>query len=326
MNKKAWEVISNYESYDLLQKLYKVKHGIEPNKANAREMAACFIQGRRYYEAASSSDRAIKPLLLYYGIVSLCRGLVLFLSKGLRECSLGKSHGLSIQDWQTVLSKTPVNVADLKISVNSSGTFIELAKVTENKNLLRVNSSGVNRKNKLDPIIPNSIVTFGDILSRLPEIVGHLSLWMKPCWISVDINGKNAKVFRSQHVTEQLVIDIVGSTYCSLVPQDDTRYIVVNSPSGETSAIITDVVHDTYHGIGGLVFAQPYDSNIQISKICQYFCTSYILSMLVRYHPSFWMDFMHQRVNDVALPTIFSAMEKLENLFPQLIIDFLEEK
>ena len=94
-DRTAWEIIANYESHDVVRSLYQAKHGWKPNAAHCREIAAAFIQGRNYYAAATIADRSVKPLLLYYGIVALSRGLTLFLTRKRREAALAQSHGLS---------------------------------------------------------------------------------------------------------------------------------------------------------------------------------------------------------------------------------------
>jgi hypothetical protein len=100
---KPWEIIANYESHELMRVRYHAKHGRDANAAHAREIASPFIQARHYYDAAAAADRTVKPLLLYYGVVSLSRALVLFLLRGLREAALAPGHGLSVRErcWLT---------------------------------------------------------------------------------------------------------------------------------------------------------------------------------------------------------------------------------
>ena len=74
MNNKEWHEISQFESYDLARSWYQQTHQREMNAAKTRQINAFFIQGREYFKSASSADMSVKPLLLYYGVLSLSRG------------------------------------------------------------------------------------------------------------------------------------------------------------------------------------------------------------------------------------------------------------
>lgn len=84
MDQGPWHALSHFESRDLVLRAYDVRHGTAPAAEHAAEIAACFIQGRAYYESAQAADEAVRPLLLHYGVLALSRGTVLFLGK-LRE-------------------------------------------------------------------------------------------------------------------------------------------------------------------------------------------------------------------------------------------------
>src|SRR4051794_5975820 len=122
---KYWAELLNYQSHELVKRDYFHKHGREPNAAHIKEICSPFIQAQQYFYSANSSDRAVYPLLLYYGVISLARGLTLFLSRSLREAALSPSHGLSIHDWQKEFSNDIPDIANLKIRINGNGTFNE---------------------------------------------------------------------------------------------------------------------------------------------------------------------------------------------------------
>lgn len=329
---KPWEMISNYESHELVIQRYVAKHGRTPNTAHAREIASSFIQARRYYEAAATADRAVKPLLLYYGILSLSRGLVLFLSRGLRAAALAQGHGLSVDDWQTVLSAQNPDITALKIVVNGSGSFPELLTATQNRGLLRAGSSAVNHTVTLDPVTAGAIFTLGELLERLPDVIDQLSRWRTPrClrFASKPIAGTNEATVTVQrnkpYIDEHLVLDVIGATHCKVVTVDAKQVIVETTQAGKVPSIVTDHVPSNFLGIGDLLLAKPYTGGAKLSKAGQLFALSYIFSMLVRYHSAFWMDLVQQRSGDAALPTIYRVIDCLEDLFPQIVVDFLEE-
>ncbi len=328
----AWNIISNYEAADLVKARYKAKHNWEPNAALCREITAPFIQARHYYQSASVADKTVKPLLLYYGVVSLSRGLVLFLTKKLREASLAQSHGLSIRDWSTVLAADRPEIGNLQLVVNANGSFVELLKATGNRNLLRGNSSAVNKPWAFDPVPPNTELILGELLDRLPELANQLKRWRTPqCmqFSTKEITGSQESqitVRRSEkYIDGNFVMNVFGPSYCNLVSVTDTEVVIATTNNGKAHCIVTDRIAENFLGIGDLLFAANYQSGARLNKISQLFAISYTLSMLVRYHPAFWMDFIHQRIGDAGLPSILRVIDCLETQFPQIVVDFLEE-
>ncbi|MEE9589542.1 MAG: YaaC family protein [Hyphomicrobiaceae bacterium] len=330
---KPWDVIANYESHELVRARYHGKHGREPNARHAREIASSFIQGRQYYAAASESDRAVKPLLLYYGVVSLSRGLVLFLKRSLREAALAQAHGLATRDWQSVLAEPNPDIGALRVEVTRAGSFPELLDATQNRNLIRGGSSAVNRKIELGVVPAGTAFSLDDLLARLPDVIDQYKLWKIPHCVRVGIQAipgtKDAiiTVHRAAgaYVTGELVVGIVGRDYCELVSQDAEKVQVRTTRAGDYAALVTDHVKDNFLGIGDIFLAEQLAPGLQLGKAGQLFAISYILGMLVRYNPVSWMDFIHQRVGDAGLPTVLRVIDRLEYLYPQIIVDFLDE-
>ena len=281
--KRAWDIIANYESSDLVRARYFAKHGRRPNAAHAREITEPFIQGRQYYSSAASADKTVKPLLLYYGVVSLSRGLVLFLTRGFREAALAQSHGLSIRDWQTVLSAAPPDIGELQISVNGSGSFVELLRATGNRSLVRADSNAVNKKFEEGPVALNTAFTLGELLARLPDVLDQFKRWKSPRCVRFKVEqiaGSNESKFTvsrtDSYVDQELILDIVGRGHCYLVSVDAQNVVVQTKLGGTVSSIVTDFTGGNPFGIGDLFLAQSYAANAKLGKIGQLFAISYI--------------------------------------------------
>jgi len=71
----TWHFLREFESKDLIKRYIKKKYDFEINTAKAHEIASAFKQGRSYFDSVKLADNSVQPLLLYYGIVSLSRGL-----------------------------------------------------------------------------------------------------------------------------------------------------------------------------------------------------------------------------------------------------------
>lgn len=329
-----WDVLANYEAQDIVRKLYKEKHGWQLNAELAREIAAPFIQARHYFNSAGRADRSVKPLLLYYGVFSLSRGLILFLQEKNKDAVLPKVHGLSTTPvWHSLLDLGIGDLADLKVKVQSSGWFVELLRSTGNRNLLRNNSSAVNYKAAGDPVPEGPVLELGELLAGLPDVKEQFMHWKSPrCFsFSCDKIGTTPELrikvprWPGAYIDDRLVIEVVGSDNCDLDSIDDKNIIVRTKNGANIKGFLTDRVGDTFGGIGDLYMAQSYSSGARLNKLAQLFALSYILGMIVRYHPNFWIDLIYQRSGGIAVPTFFRVIDCIEILYPQIVIDFLEE-
>jgi len=329
VNQKAWETIANYESHELVRIRYGAKHNKRLNAIQSREIAACFTQARHYYSAATASDRAIKPLLIYYGILSLSRGIILFLTRGLREAALAQSHGLSVKDWQQALANS--NIGDLRIVANKSGTFVELIKAIHNRNLLRFGSTEINSRSEHGSVPEGSEFALKQLLARLPEVRDQFSRWQTPLCVPFSckqVDGSQEVIVTirrdAPYVTEELVTEIFRE-HDSEIQAATPDQISIRTNEHHLYDVMTDCAFGDALEIGTPFLAQRYSADLNLAKAPQLFAISYLLGMLVRYHPRFWMDLVRQRISDAALPTIFRVIDCLETVFPQITADFLEE-
>ena len=133
---------------------------------------------------------SVKPLLLYYGALSLGRGVILANNPNKKEESLKKSHGLEPCDWQGTLKGGIKDVLELAIRT-SGGTFSELVEVCYNLNTMyklgptdRVGSDG-HDLGDIKFVTDHSILTLDDLISRLLQTAGMYE----------EITGRPSKLF-----------------------------------------------------------------------------------------------------------------------------------
>ncbi len=110
-----WETLSMFESRDYVGLWYRERHGRQLNARNANAVTTCFIQGRQYFEAAASAATSVRPLLLYYGVLSMARGLILLRDTTKKEESLKPSHGLEAVDWNGTLAGGLDKILDVQV-------------------------------------------------------------------------------------------------------------------------------------------------------------------------------------------------------------------
>jgi hypothetical protein len=320
------EVLANYESIQLIKSQYQIRHGGTANTGKAREIATAFTQARGYLEAASSAARNVRPLLVYYAVLSFSRALTLFLSPNLREACLEQSHGLSVDGWGPELARDNGDVALLKIKINSNGTLAQLIEATNHESYLRNNYSIPNFVYVNDRPPNGAEVTLGDLLARLPEIRATLSRWRQnrtcvafwPPKPTPD-GGMEIRVYPPYRAE-----DIKAVFGAGFPITEQGGVLTFAAPKNLTFPALTD--SSDSRNIGTLVAMTKYPGDFGLSKISTTFLVSYALGMLVRYYPSHWVGILHNHRHDSAMPSLLAALKYVQTNFPRLIVDFLERR
>lgn len=313
----------NYESSTLVRRRYKEFHGGSLNDAKAKEISSAFAQARNYMTAASISDRTVRPLLVYYGVLGYSRALILFRNIYTKESKLDGSHGLSVCEWGDELNKEGGSVANLKLVIAKTGTFVELLQATENVSFLRQNSSRPNLRLPLNAPKAGGIIKFGELALRIPELDEYTKRWLSQCLsirLTVEKEKENKKILRtSSSMSEMEIKEVLGRGW---EPHASKGTGLWQSDSWQFSAMLTDCTGS--FDVGDLVAVPPFSNDIEISKLGCVFIGAYALGMLARYFPSRWSDMLYNRRLDECLPTIFGLLNHIENELPRFIIEFLE--
>lgn len=333
----AWELIANYESFELIKRDYAARHGIRPNTGHAREIAAPFSHARSYFRSAQNAELTVKPLLLYYGIVSLSRGLTLILSRGLREAALTPSHGLAAKDWSNSLSGEQPDFGAIRIATTGGGSLIDLMKATGCRSLLRANSSGINYRTETPPLPAGAEFTLGDLLSRQPALRDHHIRWADTT-NCVSLGGlqtddpadgiATVKLPKSgKPPVDRILSDrIFAGTAYRLAKEDADAFYYEGPNKTAILPALTDHADAIFLGIGDVWITAAMGDGVRLSKIATLFSLSYALGMLVRYFPTQWTALVRGQIDDAPLPTLAAAVDFIESAFPSVVVDFLEDR
>lgn len=95
--KRIWQEFRYYESSESLAMLAKDRLGYELPAAQAEEILACFQLARDYFDAAAPASITIKPVPLFYGMTNLAKALILLCGgrERRRLANLSAGHGLT---------------------------------------------------------------------------------------------------------------------------------------------------------------------------------------------------------------------------------------
>ena len=330
-----WKSISPFESYDFVANWYNKAHGREASAAKVRQINACFVQGREYFRNATLSAMSVKPLLLYYGVLSFGRGVILANSHEKKEESLRPRHGLEIADWQQTLKGGIKHVLELKIKA-TSGTFCELVEASSHLNTLHLFLGPTNemgsRGQSLGPVrfaTDKSLLTLDDLISRLrqtgsirypqladrPEKTFSARIASHPPGVHVAFplsgipdelkklaDGTNIIIGSSNQVAPGArQSDDAGDCLIFVRQEDHFGYStlpVSHYGSGEFMSVILD-----------------FPNGDKLTEFMKLYLISYFLGMLVRYYPSMWMALLRNEKGDFAQPLLIDAVEAIETDF-----------
>ena len=322
----TWYSLREFETRDITARSYGSRHALELSAEKAREISSNFVQAREYFRSASEAEFVVRPLLLYYGVASLARGLTLFLEPSKRECSLEQSHGLQVWEWGQELSKGLTAIGSLRVRM-TKGLFHDLLSATGNKFYFRSNSSAVNWS--LGAGIPpgNSEIGLKEVAARVPEVSRQFSAWTGEEVASVVLNAVH--------------VDSDAGTYSFTVAKGKEGAVESVFPvrrfdgrtiaAGEGKTIVTTSQGVTPHfsqgsgsfNIGDIFLFEPLDSGMYLTPLASCFMLSFCLGMLCRYFPNTWISIGRTEKGDAFYPLAVRLLDWVEEKFPEMVVDIL---
>lgn len=329
MPSQVWYTLREFETRDITCRRYHIRHSLSLSANKAKEISSNVVQAREYFRNAAGASFAVRPLLQYYGVSSLSRALVLFLSPSKREASIRPSHGLSPYKWRNVLADGPKGIGALTVRV-TKGVFSDVLTATGNRFYFRSNSSAVNWRTGGDIPEIDASFTFDEIVARIPEVAAQYHAWtgresqfmlLKALKVHTDSNQYE---FTVNPLKNQLSVDDVFPpadcpnrtvTTCNtdLVVQYDHPYRPYLSQKSEN-----------VFGIGDVALYPPLDSKLYATPIAVCIIVSYTLGMLCRYFPSIWTALASSERGDAAYPLITRLIDWIQSTFPAMVVDLFQ--
>ena len=335
MNSQEWHEISRFESYDLARSWYQQTHQREMNAAKTRQINAFFIQGRQYFKSASSADMSVKPLLLYYGVLSLSRGAILLTNAGKKGESLAQSHGLKEVNWRGTMSGGIKNILDLGIQAER-GTFLELVESIRNVHSTHYFRHQLKSKAVLQHDLgdinfskTHDLLTLGDLLSRLKQTMHSFQgvTGKDPKWFPTTVTTYAAEThFLLYTKPPDEVLKLVDQTSVTIQPMPKgwpnmtlpipQKGLVFRHEPGAAHQSKFPLFHDNEKSPGLMQGIADFPNGDKLNEFFKLYLTSFILGTLARYFPSEWMALLSGSPGDFTRPLIFQGVEAIESEFP----------
>ena len=335
MTNREWHNISRFESYDLARSWYQQTHQRPLSPDKTRQVNAFFIQGREYFKSASSADMIVKPLLLYYAVLSLSRGAILLRNTNKKAESLTQSHGLKEVNWRGILSGGIKNILDLGIQAEG-GTFFELVESIANVHSTHYfshqsKSKAVFQHNLGDIKFCTSreLLTLGDLLSRLKQTMHAFQgvTGRGPKWFLTTVTAYAPEThFLLFTKPPDEVMRLVDGRSVTVQPMPKgwpnlptpipQQGLVFRHEAGDAHQSKFPLFHDTESSQSLMHGIADFPNGDKLSEFFKLYLTSYILGTFARYYPSEWMALVYGSQGDFSRPLIFQAIDAIESEFP----------
>jgi hypothetical protein len=325
---KIWNELLEFETMDLVERYIKNRFNRKPGTNKVIQITSNFIQGREYFKSADTASITVKPLLQYYGVLALSKGLILFLKDTLTEDQLKSSHGLEIKNWKKPIKDR--NFDELEIKVGE-GTFSELLSATENKNYLRSNSSSVNWQSYLRTPEKGAVIKLKELIQYFPDLDKEYE-----SWIGEKLKYAVLRSLRNEHGTDDQRIHmtmegIVKQEVCDNLFPDQyfkakeiiyTNETIVRIDSHDWVPNITQKWHGPFE-IGDACVIPTLQDDIGLNLLGAMYTISYVFGMMARYYPSVWISLRRVEKGDRIYPFAIRTLDYIQDKFPVQVLDFL---
>lgn len=325
MKINAWNKLLEYETRDLVERYIKTKYDREASARQVLEITSCFIQAREYFINSQRSNISVRPLLQYYGVLTMSRGLILILNPTQSESSLKPSHGLETKNWLENLTKK--KFADLKISI-ANGTFLELINATKNRSYFKNNSSAVSWHIDFEIPKAGSEIKLEELIRTLSDLSEEFETWTQQKLYFAQLS--TFKHLKDSNEFEYSVGSPINSSQdlINIFPKEQFGELVFDSLKVKTSASIipqfSQRFRDSFNsGIGEIVLTKSINKDLRLNTLSQFFALSYFMGMLSRYYPSVWMSLSRSEKGDAIYPLFIKAMEFIDESYPLTVLEFL---
>jgi hypothetical protein len=350
---EVWSRLFLYESRDQATRLWEQRHDREASAGKARDINSTLAQGREYFEAAERAGELVRPLLQYYGVLAMSRGVVLFAEREGREATLSQAHGLQIDGWNGIESGAGAAARLHELSLRpTNGTYLELAKATRNTEREWIESHDL--FTFVDVTRPREVNLHGralpvqQLMQRVPALEslyescfddsfactsasvrllkGGRIAQIEPYEVRV-IQGRMENLVRSWQLgpTARLI-----QRADQLYPSREPYYVI--GVEGETQEATLAALPPLQRvpgsvGVGEMLYVvEPMPDGLVLSPMLTLFALSYFLGMLVRYNPSVWRTMLNREKGDFVYPLMREISNVIRTDYPRLVLEELEAR
>jgi len=328
MLSRAWDKLLEFESRDLIERYILERHGRKGSARQVLEISSNFIQGREYFRNAQNAAITVKPLLQYYGVTALTRGLILASSPKVSEASMKPSHGLDTVNWQHNLSTK--DFGGLTVTIKK-GTFYELMQATSNRAYFKHNTSAIDWH--VDYSVPSEGInfTFSELVQTMPDLAEEFETWTKVKMDHLVLSGFNhledsqyEYLFNKPKDNPNAIKNIFPERILGPYKiEDDQPLITLKTKDFYLGHFSQKFFHPLNAGLRRIDVTKPIKNVVYLSPVGQLYVMAFFLGMLSRYFPSVWIGLGRTEKGDAIFPLFSKSIDLIDNYFPSVICDYL---
>jgi len=327
---KLWSMFVYFESEphvkDFLTQFYHAPFSEEAAKyafQNTQKFIYNIKQGKEYYSAAGASNILVKPLLLYYGMVSFLKAVILTADPHYPAHSKVLQHGVTSRK----LKKSDYTFSEDEVKVQREGLFPLVTQLFDCQHM-------IGEKFKIK-----------DLLSMIPELKEsyektYQEVSLLPLHMSkhIDYTSPMTTFYLSESVLDHFHLTYEG--FISFLNRYNTgkaRFIhhPIETPQGiiRLSWDHPEKIHvfESPNGFENHLFIQDYKGNhffrlqhshSHIPELTTHFLIMYILGMLCRYETELWGEIVFSFMSEEMF-IIHEFLNISQRKFPNMILDLL---
>lgn len=320
----TWQHLRFYESARALRHAAS-RVGYDLPSLQADEILSCFQLARDYYGAAATGYMTIRPVLLFYGMTNLAKGLILLFGGRERRSlrMLQGSHGVKF------VQGIEGRLETFGCRAEGAGTFVDFLK-TFACDLQFAGLIPGRLKNANAEEVSDHVFTFADLAGWFPKLEFLYRKTFSKAPLVVDAH---IEVFEGRH-TLHFYGTGAPEGWQARVPADfkdntdlsPPHWISSHSPFDQWFSWV-DIGHGGSgwpHGVEAAVEYFP-ERTRHLSPWAALFAGMFTLSMIVRYQPKLWIDLTTPRGDRETLALVEAFVTHAESIFPLRAVEFLEK-
>ncbi|MBM3256396.1 MAG: hypothetical protein FJZ04_02930 [Candidatus Moranbacteria bacterium] len=355
VSQSVWHSLSEYENEAYTRKFIEQNYKLKKLGNRSYEKAASFFsfnirQGIEYFRNSHNSSLAIKPLLLYYGIMSFAKAIIIYNDPGYLkklENKDNRRHGLSYSSKcskkfcmssDTVRIKTPgtfdffQNSLDIKpLTANTDYALRDLYSWMTGLSLVEtdVYIPGKKYENYIDEI---PVKTRKTMLCRVVKknknnkFEGEISI--KTSLSVDDLIVENAKKDIKKIIPELADFRIVSCDPKCIILKGLKEKYNPRTLYGEfiaTQQVLSRLNLISHYDGYNLYLFQRFGGREFVAQSIAYYLVSYILGSICRYEPIKWRETLEaKKTNEKWLAEL--AINEISNNFPLFVISYFRHK
>lgn len=315
--------IAKYESKSLVATEYIRIHSKSASATKITSIVMGVKQGRELFESATRTDYMTKPIELYYGMASFIRSMLLLNNSSLAESGIRASHGLKIVGFPTSVSSYD-DILDMEIKFES-GVFTQWYKESQDAFPLRTNSSEADWYFVYDSDINEQTVTFGQVLSLIPDVWKELTMVDGKERPSFTLDGykTNTISFNGMASQSQAEACLPGIETGKVTHMNNINWSANLHEMEYFRPQLAQLNEDGFN-IGSTLVVPPA-GDIRLSPLSAYVISAYVMSMLARYRPSIWGNLWNGGAANEMYPLFSRLMIVMQNWFPYMYAENMEK-